>query len=137
MSNAEISNRSSARAVKRKAVLGIIHLQPLPGTLFYKDGSFNQTLDTAVQSARALYDGGADGCLVQTVDRIYSVKDESDPALLGRAVDPIHRVEQHAPVERDPSPLGPRQAGDGAEDARLPRAGGPDESECLPPDRER
>lgn len=65
---------------QRKAVLGMIHLQPLPGTLFYKDGSFSQTLDTAVQSARALYEGGADGCLVQTVDRIYSVKDESDPA---------------------------------------------------------
>src|SRR4051812_19297722 len=65
---------------KRKVVLGMIHLQPLPGTLFYKDDSFKQTLETAVQSARALYDGGADGCLVQTVDRIYSVKDESDPA---------------------------------------------------------
>lgn len=65
---------------RRKAVLGMIHLQPLPGTLFYKEGSFPQTLATAVQSARALYDGGADGCLVQTVDRIYSVKDESDPA---------------------------------------------------------
>ena len=72
--------REFATLGKRKAVLGMIHLQPLPGTLFYKDSSFNQTLDTAVQSARALYDGGADGCLVQTVDRIYSVKDESDPA---------------------------------------------------------
>ena len=65
---------------KRKAVLGMIHLHPLPGTLFYKEGSFNQTRDMAVQSARALYDGGADGGLVQTVERIYSVKDESDPA---------------------------------------------------------
>lgn len=65
---------------KRKAVLGMIHLQPLPGTLFYQDGSFSQTLETAVESARALYHGGADGCLVQTVDRIYSAKDESDPA---------------------------------------------------------
>ena len=65
---------------KRKAVLGMIHLQPLPGTLFYQDGSFNQILETAAESARALYRGGADGCLVQTVDRIYSAKDESDPA---------------------------------------------------------
>ena len=72
--------RDFATLGQRKAVLGMIHLQPLPGTLFYKDGSFTQTLDLAVQSARALYDGGADGCLVQTVDRIYSVKDEADPA---------------------------------------------------------
>ncbi|MGE0824342.1 MAG: BtpA/SgcQ family protein [Candidatus Binatia bacterium] len=65
---------------KRKVVLGMIHLQPLPGTLFYQEDSFNQTLEIAAQSARALYEGGADGCLVQTVDRVYSVKDESDPA---------------------------------------------------------
>src|SRR5215207_6783139 len=72
--------RAFATLGKRKVVLGMIHLQPLRGTLCYKEGSFNQTLATAVQSARALYDGGADGCLVQTVDRMYSVKDESDPA---------------------------------------------------------
>ena len=53
--------REFATLGKRKAVLGMIHLQPLPGTLFYKDSSFNQTLDNAIQSARALYDGGADG----------------------------------------------------------------------------
>jgi len=58
--------RDFATLGKRKVVLGMIHLQPLPGTLFYKDGSFNQTLDTAVQSARALYDGGADGAFVGT-----------------------------------------------------------------------
>ena len=71
--------RDFATLGKRKAVLGMIHLQPLPGAVFYADGSFNQTLETAVESAQALYHGGADGCLVQTVDRIYSVKDESDP----------------------------------------------------------
>ena len=72
--------RDFANRGKRKAVLGMIHLQPLPGTLYYKEDSFKQTLETAVESARALCEGGADGCLVQTVDRIYSVKDESDPA---------------------------------------------------------
>lgn len=65
---------------KRKAVLGMIHLPPLPGTPFYEDDSFNQTLDIALRSALALYYGGADGCLLQTVERVYSVHDESDPA---------------------------------------------------------
>lgn len=64
----------------RKAVLGMVHLQPLPGTPFYEEGSFDQTLDNAVRSALALYEGGADGCLVQTVDRVYGADDESDPA---------------------------------------------------------
>lgn len=72
--------RDFAHLGHRKAVLGMIHLQPLPGTPLYKPESFNQTLDMAVQSARALYEGGADGCLVQTVDRVYNVMDESDPA---------------------------------------------------------
>lgn len=63
-----------------KAVLGMVHLQPLPGTPFHRDGEFPRILETAVASARALHDGGADGCLVQTVDRVYTTADESDPA---------------------------------------------------------
>jgi uncharacterized protein len=58
----------------------MIHLQPLPGTPFYEDGSFGRILEVAVRSARALHEGGADGCLVQTVDRVYGVADEADPA---------------------------------------------------------
>ena len=64
----------------RKAVLGMVHLAPLPGTPFYEEGSFQRTLDIAVTSARALAEGGADGCLVQTVDRVYHTGEESDPA---------------------------------------------------------
>jgi predicted TIM-barrel enzyme len=33
--------RAFATLGKHKVVLGMIHLQPLPGTLLYKDGSFN------------------------------------------------------------------------------------------------
>jgi predicted TIM-barrel enzyme len=65
---------------KRKAVLGMVHLAPLPGTPFYRDGSFAQILDAAVRSACALAEGGADGCLVQTVDRVYAPGEDSDPA---------------------------------------------------------
>lgn len=64
----------------RKLVLGMVHLRPLPGTPFYAGGGLGEIVDTAVASARALHVGGADGCLVQTVDRVYSVKDDADPA---------------------------------------------------------
>ncbi|MGH3326642.1 MAG: BtpA/SgcQ family protein [Streptomycetales bacterium] len=64
----------------RKAVLGMIHLRPLPGTPFYEKDSFEETLSFAVSSARALYEAGADGCLVQSVDRVYATGEESDPA---------------------------------------------------------
>lgn len=65
---------------KRKAVLGMVHLPPLPGTPFHEDGSFSQIIDVAVSSALALAEGGANGCLVQTVDRVYYPGEDSDPA---------------------------------------------------------
>ncbi len=64
----------------RKAVLGVIHLDPLPGTPLFEPGSFPRTLERAVESAVALREGGAGGCLIQTVDRVYATGDESDPA---------------------------------------------------------
>lgn len=64
----------------RKMIIGMIHLQPLPGTPFFTGGNLKQILETAVTSATALQLGGADGCLIQTVEPTYSVKDESDPA---------------------------------------------------------
>lgn len=71
---------TSFQAGGRKTVLGMIHLEPLPGTPFAADGSLDGILERAVRSATALRDGGADGCLVQTVDRVYSVEDDADPA---------------------------------------------------------
>jgi membrane complex biogenesis BtpA family protein len=63
-----------------KTILGMIHLQPLPGTPFYQEDGFAEIMKTAVDSAVALDQGGATGCLVQTVDRVYSAGEESDPA---------------------------------------------------------
>jgi len=63
-----------------KTLIGMIHAGPLPGTPFHKEGSFGRTVEDAVASATALYDAGADGCLIQTVDRVYPVVDEADPA---------------------------------------------------------
>jgi membrane complex biogenesis BtpA family protein len=65
---------------KRKCVLGMVHLQPLPGTPFHVPGSLPAILAQAVESARSLEQGGADGCLVQTVDRVYPRGEERDPA---------------------------------------------------------
>ncbi len=82
---------------KHKAVLGMVHLGAMPGTPFYEEGSFETTFEKALADARALDQGGADGCLVQTVDRVYSVKDESDPirvaavAMIVRAIDQATR----------------------------------------------
>jgi predicted TIM-barrel enzyme len=37
-------------------------------------------LEKALADATALYEGGADGCLIQTVDRVYPTTDEADYA---------------------------------------------------------
>ncbi|MER7460020.1 BtpA/SgcQ family protein [Micromonospora sp. NPDC126480] len=63
-----------------KTIIGMVHLAPLPGTPFYERGSLTEIIARAVAAARALDEGGADGCLVQTSDRIYTTKDLSDPA---------------------------------------------------------
>src|SRR5262245_28822693 len=65
---------------KKKVVIGMVHLLPLPGTPFYEEGTMEQTLEKAVADATALYRGGADGCLIQTVNRVYPASDEADYA---------------------------------------------------------
>jgi len=65
---------------KKKVVIGMVHLPPLPGTPFYQEGNMEQALEKAVADAMALSDGGADGCLIQTVDRVYPTTDEADYA---------------------------------------------------------
>jgi predicted TIM-barrel enzyme len=65
---------------KKKVVIGMVHLLPLPGTPFYEAGNMERALDKAVADATALDQGGADGCLIQTVDRIYSPGDDVDYA---------------------------------------------------------
>jgi hypothetical protein len=66
----------------KKTVLGMVHLGLMPGSPFYEEGSYEATFEKALSDAQALYEGGADGCLVQTVDRVYSPKDEADPATI-------------------------------------------------------
>jgi uncharacterized protein len=63
-----------------RLVLGMIHLPPLPGTPWHEPGSLPAILEGAADDALTLRDAGADGCLIQTVDRLYSSQDEADPA---------------------------------------------------------
>ena len=65
---------------RKKVVIGLVHLLPLPGTPFFEPGNMERTLDKAVRDAIALSQGGADGCLIQTVDRVYPTGDEADHA---------------------------------------------------------
>ena len=77
---------------KKKVVIGMIHLVPLPGTPHFEEGNFEKALDKAIGDAQALEGGGADGCLVQTVDRVYPIEDEADYARVAAFSAIVHEV---------------------------------------------
>ena len=77
---------------KKKIVIGMVHLVPLPGTPHFEEGNFERAVDKAVGDARALETGGADGCLVQTVDRVYPLGDEADWARVAAFAAIVHEV---------------------------------------------
>ena len=79
---------------KKKVVIGLIHLLPLPGTPFFEEGNFERSLEKAVNDAKHLYEGGADGCLIQTVDKVYPANDEADYARAAAMAAITHAVSQ-------------------------------------------
>lgn len=83
---------------KRKQVLGLIHLLPLPGTPHYTPGNEMRALEKAVRDAQALHAGGADGGLIQTIDRVYPVGEAVDPARLAAMAMITHRVSEELPA---------------------------------------
>lgn len=59
---------------------GVVHLPPLPGSPFHDPATWPSAIDDAVRACEALEEGGADGALLQTADRVYGVGDDADPA---------------------------------------------------------
>ena len=76
----------------KKLVLGLIHLVPLPGTPLFEEGNMEIALEKAIRDAQALHKGGADGCLVQTVDRVYPSGDDADYARVAAMAVITHEV---------------------------------------------
>lgn len=69
---------------KKKVVLGMVHLGALPGTPFFVEGSHEAVRERAVADARALEEGGADGCVVQNAgDRVFAVGDADKVVVVG------------------------------------------------------
>ena len=48
-----------------KAIIGMVHLPPLPGSPSYRGDDVNDIIDKALRDARALRDGGVDGLLIE------------------------------------------------------------------------
>ncbi len=82
-----------------KAVYGMIHLLPLPGTPFYEPGNTDKSLEKAIKDVKALASGGANGCVVQTIDQIYPVGPEVDPARLAAFANIVRAVKDSSPPD--------------------------------------
>ena len=80
-----------------KSVLGLIHLPPMPGTPHYQPGNVQLALEKALKDARALHEGGADGGLIQTIDRAYPVGEDVDPARLAAFAAIVSAVRRELP----------------------------------------
>lgn len=65
---------------KRKYVIGLVHIPPLPGSPLFIEGNFEKGFEKALKDSESLLNGGADGCLLQTSERIYPSGDDADYA---------------------------------------------------------
>lgn len=77
---------------KKRYVLGLVHLLPLPGAPLHEEGNFEKSLDKALRDASALKRGGADGCLLQTSEKIYPSGDDTDYARVATMAVIAHEV---------------------------------------------
>lgn len=84
---------------KKKYVIGLVHLLPLPGTPLHEEGNFEKSLAKALRDATALKNGGADGCLLQTSERIYPSGDDTDYARVATMAVIAHEVRKAVGIE--------------------------------------
>lgn len=91
-------NQGSAGAPRHKMVIALVHLKPMPGTPFYQEGDMQRSIDKALRDVEALVEGGADGCLLQTVERVYPVGDEADYARVAGMAAVASAVRRIAPA---------------------------------------
>lgn len=75
----------------------MVHLFPLPGTPYYQPGDLQRSVDKARRDCAALCAGGADGCVIQTNDRVYTLGNEVDPARLVSYTTIVQEVAREAP----------------------------------------
>ncbi len=51
--------------VRKKVIIGVVHLLPLPGSPLYAEESIDAIIDRAIRDAKALEEGGVDGVIIE------------------------------------------------------------------------
>ena len=50
---------------KKKPIIGVLHLKPLPGSPYFKGESLEKAIDFAINDALSYQNGGVDGLIVE------------------------------------------------------------------------
>ena len=82
-----------------KYIMGLVHLAPLPSTPLFKEGDMERSIEKALFDTRALIEGGADGCLIQSVDKMYPTGDDTDYARVAGITVIVNEVMRIAPKD--------------------------------------
>ncbi|MEM4647570.1 MAG: BtpA/SgcQ family protein, partial [Candidatus Nezhaarchaeales archaeon] len=70
-----------------KAVIGVIHLPPLPGSPRYSGEDISSIIESALRDARTLRDGGVDGIIIENFwDMPYRKSSVSPSTIASMAV---------------------------------------------------
>jgi len=64
-----------------KPVIGVVHLKPLPGSPFFS-GSLEEVYEAALRDAKALYEGGVDGLIVENFNDYPFLKSRVGPEVI-------------------------------------------------------
>ncbi len=83
---------------KRKPIIGMVHLPPLPGSPAYKAEPLKRIVSFAVEEAKLLVEGGVDAVLVENFnDFPYTIDATPQPTLMALSVI-AYEVKQHVDV---------------------------------------
>ncbi|MFW5996359.1 MAG: BtpA/SgcQ family protein [Halanaerobiaceae bacterium] len=81
-----------------KPVIGMVHLQPLPGSVPYKGQGVEPVIEAALEDAEKLIEGGADAIMVENMwDVPYHVKDDMPPAEMTSQAVAAYAIKQEYP----------------------------------------
>ncbi len=79
---------------KRKPIIGVIHLPPLPGSPNYENTSLNSIIKRAINDGMALEQGGVDGVIVENFWDSPFEKTINDPVTIASMTLVTHKIRE-------------------------------------------
>ncbi|RSK55642.1 BtpA/SgcQ family protein [Bacillus canaveralius] len=79
-----------------RAVIGMVHLRPLPGAPHFKGGNLDEVYDWAIRDAAALEEGGVDGLIIENAwDIPFSKPEDIGFETVAAMTSVVNRLKTH------------------------------------------